>query len=850
MPADRQFDPTVPRRGRRPLPPPAPPTRPAAASADEPTVPASTRRPPMPAHAPPATTAFGKFRVGDELGRGGMGTVRLAEDCELGRELAVKLLQHTDAGSVEQFIEEAQITSQLQHPNIVPVYELGRDAQGRPWLAMKRIEGQSLADRIAAWHRPGASRPDAATMLGIFLKVCDAVAFAHSRGVVHRDIKPANIMVGAYGEVLLVDWGLARPLDAEATSRPVRSSRRAGGTQLTIDGDIFGTPGYMPPEQADGRTDEIDERSDIFSLGGVLYAMLTGHAPYEGRNTTDTLSRAARRQLVPPRRRNPAARIPKELQAIVLKAMAADKADRYATADELQADLVAWQSYRPTTAWRSGLVGRAARWTRRHPTASLVGVLLMMATAGFAALLAELRASQETTRAEGALAQLAQERMRAAETSMVRLGDKVVDSLDARSRQDLATFDERWKAAHRQGLNDAAFGDSLSASDRREFLRALDALIDAYREVGAEVPWERFHDRAFVRHLIGDPRGAIDDCNAALRIQPDAVGTLINRSNAHLAIGERTAAIADLDEAVKLQPDNATAHANRAAVRCSDGDLDGALADCEAALAADPRHYSALSTRGIVKQLRGDFAGALADHNAALAIHWRSADLYVNRGTCYSEQRDWQHALQDFRAALEINPDSVEARTDVANMLVRLGDPEGARREYAEALRHDPTHIMTLMNRSAWLSQTGNINGAIDDLTTLLRAHPRHRPALTRRGICHSMAGRYAEAQTDLDAALAIDPADAESLSARGVVRVNLRNFAGADRDFAEAVRLDPQNWRVHANRAQLYVATNRAADAVASLQAAYRYCPDPATRDYFVTTIRQLGGTVPARDD
>ncbi|MGE0434811.1 MAG: serine/threonine-protein kinase, partial [Planctomycetota bacterium] len=392
-------DPTLHgRRNTRPLPRPEPTlpgTRPARLQP-----PTTTRQ-----GEHPAPGGFARFRLGDELGRGGIGVVRLAEDTDLNRELAIKLLQRADdAADVSRFIEEAQITAQLEHPNIVPVHELGRDAQGRPWLAMKRIAGQSLADMIRAEAAGGgASRPlraeDTNRIIALFNKVADALAFAHSRGVVHRDIKPHNVMVGEFGEVLLVDWGLARPLDApDAGARPVRSSRRAApradDSALSMDGDVFGTPAYMAPEQADGRVSEVDERSDIFSLGGVLYHMLTLEPPYPGRSAAEVLGRALRHHLAPPRRRAPRRGIPRELEAIVLKAMAARPADRYQRVADMQADLAAWQSLRPTTAWRPGPIARAIRLVRRHPMTSVTAALLLMGTQIVALIVLQLQLAE------------------------------------------------------------------------------------------------------------------------------------------------------------------------------------------------------------------------------------------------------------------------------------------------------------------------------------------------------------------------------------------------------------------------------------------------------------------------
>ncbi|MGE3850717.1 MAG: WD40 repeat domain-containing serine/threonine protein kinase [Planctomycetota bacterium] len=379
--------------------------------------------------------ALGRFALREVLGKGGMGVVRLAHDPELGRPLAIKFLQSGSDDAVAQFLEEAQITAQLEHPNIVPVHDLGRDANGRPWISMKRIAGESLDKVIDGWRRsrPGAlQEDDHARILGIFGKACDAVAFAHSRGVVHRDIKPHNIMVGEYGEVLLVDWGLARPLDQPADragrggsgiTAPVRSTRREQGGDHTLDGEVFGTPAYMPPEQARGQVDRIDERSDIFALGGVLYHMLTLQQPYQARTVAETLIQAARHHLTPPRRRAPALRIPKELQAIVLKAMAASPDDRYATVRDLQDDLIAWQSHRKTSAWTAGPIERALKFARRNRaavfTGSLAAVALVVATVVFILSLMDARDRAESAAQRAIDAQVVAdqqaERARAAE---------------------------------------------------------------------------------------------------------------------------------------------------------------------------------------------------------------------------------------------------------------------------------------------------------------------------------------------------------------------------------------------------------------------------------------------------
>jgi len=230
------------------------------------------------------------FDLLDEVGRGGMGVVYRARDLALGREVAVKVLHEryaADGSPARRFLDEARITGQLQHPGIPAVHAVGALPDGRPFLAMKLIKGRTLDDRLKGRADPAAGLGE---LLVVFEAVCQAVAYAHSRGVIHRDLKPQNVMVGAFGEVQVMDWGLAKVLaerDADggepeaAPVTEVESDRDADGSR-TRAGSVLGTPAYMPPEQAIGAIDQVDQRSDVFGLGAILCAILTGQPPYLG----------------------------------------------------------------------------------------------------------------------------------------------------------------------------------------------------------------------------------------------------------------------------------------------------------------------------------------------------------------------------------------------------------------------------------------------------------------------------------------------------------------------------------------------------------------------------------------
>lgn len=318
--------------------------------------------------------------------RGGIGQVWLAHDGDLGRDVALKELRpdRTDQPATRaRFVEEAKITGQLEHPGIVPVYELVRPTDGgEPFYTMRFVAGRTLTQAIKSYHQKrvsGEAGPlELRQLLEDFVGVCNAVAYAHARGVLHRDLKGQNVVLGDFGEVMVLDWGLAKRL--RQTEGPGQAAAVDAGTDRseTLQGQVLGTPAYMPPEQAAGRHDQLTRQSDVYSLGAILYEILTGQPPFTGKDTEELLDKAIHEAPLRPRAQVPG--VPAALEAVCLKALAKQPQQRYATAAALADDVRHWQADEPVTAYAEPLLTRLARWSRRHRPLMAAAAALLIAT--------------------------------------------------------------------------------------------------------------------------------------------------------------------------------------------------------------------------------------------------------------------------------------------------------------------------------------------------------------------------------------------------------------------------------------------------------------------------------------
>ncbi len=688
-----------------------------------------------------------RFRRLRSHARGGLGEVFVALDEELHREVALKEIQdqHADRPDARaRFLLEAEITGSLEHPAIVPVYGLGAYPDGRPYYAMRLIRGESLQDAIARFHQadedprrdPGERSLALRDLLGRFLALCNAVAFAHARGIVHRDLKPANVMLGEYGETLVVDWGLARVLDQAEGERTTAerpplfaSGSRTAPTEM---GQVVGTPAFMPPEQADGRRDLVGPASDVFALGATLYALLTGRPPYSG---PGVLAQAARAEVVPARKVK--ATVPRPLEAICARAMARVPGDRYATVKALAQDVQRWLADEPVSAWREPWTGRLRRWGRRHRTlVAAAGVLLAVGVASLAVGLWAVRREQART----ALA------LKQAEANLAL-------ARDAGAQLFHAAGIENRRGRLREAL--------LSYRRARDLLAAL---VDAY-------PGEPVY-----RQNLGRTHNNLGDILVKLGRRTEA----IEEHRQSLAIREKL--VGEHPEVAEHWFDLLVTHVNRSSLETAENAVKSCRTACELGVKLvaehpqESRYRASLATAhnnlALALTQRGQLQEALGEYDRAARLQTRlrqdhpdepehTQDLVrtlTNRGMLLAQRQRHEDALREYQQARDLGkklvaayPAVPEYRHYLSRALNNLGSLLTDRNRAEEALKE---HQQALALRQRLVREhaevpvyESDLAGSYQNLGNALNRLGRHEEALKAYRQSVAMRTKLARAQ-------------------------------------------------------------------------------------------------------
>jgi serine/threonine protein kinase/tetratricopeptide (TPR) repeat protein len=843
------------------------------------------------------------YEILGELGHGGMGLVLRGRDIDLDRDVAVKVLREQHAGRPElarRFLEEAKISGQLQHPGVVPVYALGTLGDRSPYFAMKLVRGQTLARLLDDRKAVGDDRP---RFLGIFAQVCQTLAYAHARGVLHRDLKPANVMVGTFGEVQVMDWGLAKVLpqgteDAGAdgpgpTQREgqdaVRRIRRTcppeaaspdAADACTQEGDVLGTPAYMAPEQARSDLRRVDERADVFGLGAILCKILTGRPPFTG-NTAEAHDKARAARLEDAHARLDSCGADPELVTLAQRCLAAEPEQRPRHAGEVAAAVTAYQDAVAERLRRAEVAGAEARAraeeerktraeaearlaAERHARRVTVGLAaaLVLGTAGLGVGGLWVQRQQAE--------RLAEQVRRATETE--RTCQAAVQEAETHAGQARGLHDDpgRWQVALTAALAagqraEEALRAGVSTEEQWAQVRAVRARLEQQerdRQFAAELETIRLR-KAEIRdgkfHILGAaPQYAAAFAGHGLDVATAEPAELAGRLREHPLRQQLLAALrewahlsAPAGERQRLEAVLAAAEPTltdferqwRAASRARDRAALERLAE-----AADLAGLPAATLVLLAQDLDALRATAAAARLLRRGQPRHPADFWLNEnlGTFLlrAQPPEPAAALRYLTAALAVRPRSPGMHLNLGYALQMQGDQAGAAAAYREALRLDPTYAQAHNNLGNMLQAQKDYAGAVAAYHEALRHDPKHDRAHYNLGNALREQGDLAGAETAFRTAVRIDPEHALAHNNLGNVLLTRGDLAGAEAAIREALRLDPREVRAHNGLGQILFARNDLAGAVAAYREALRLDPK------YAPAHNNLGRVLSQQDD
>ncbi len=723
----------------------------------------NTEGPPKPDYPDLLVVDPAHYVITHEIARGGMGRIQVARDRRLGREVAVKeILASADSAVVaRRFEREARITAQLQHPSIVSVHEAGTWPTGEPFYAMRLVHGRSFEEAIAA----AETFEQRLALLPNVLAIADAMAYAHGKHVIHRDLKPKNVIVGEFGETVVIDWGLAKQLSQDDLVDSVPSA--TGGSGETTVGDVLGSPAYMPPEQAAGTA--VDERADVYAIGAILYHVLAGQAPFVAASNAELI--AAVYSTPPKPILEVAPSTPAELVAIIERAMARTGEARYPSARELAQDLRRFQTGQLVGAHRYSSRQLIRRWVARHRTAIAAGgtaLIVALIISGFA--LHRIFAARELADDQRALAssnqQTAEQLMQFMLGDLLRKLERVgkLDLLDAVSRRAATYYDVRGEVGSDEDLHSSArarLGIANVMVSRANLPGALEEYEKSRRLLDLIVikrpdVVEYQVDALMARNHIGEIHASQGDLASALASFQDAVNRAEQLYAAHPSDGRALHAL------LFSRSEIASGLEQR-------GDVAGALAEYQKVLATATSNVSAAQGQSGVKDL--------------LNAHARVGRLL------WSANSDLAGALREYRIALQLG--EAELARDPKDV-VWLQDVATSHGEVAQMLGEQKAYAGALMECRAGLAV----------LDRLIGVDPSNTQAQVSRRVLNERMGSILLAQHDAVNALAAfqtayaisvelaaaDPSNAESQRELSVIANKIGDVELANKDTAGAL--------------------------------------------------------------
>jgi serine/threonine-protein kinase len=816
-------------------------TTPAEPALPSPTSPAgpSLGDPPVPNATGGTPDRAGRYLIEEEIARGGMGVVLRARDPDLARPLAVKVLlpEHRGRADLERrFVEEAQLTGQLQHPGVPPVHELGRLPDGRPFFALKLVKGHTLTELLRQRRGPADDLP---RLLQVFEQVCQTVAYAHARGILHRDLKPGNVMVGAFGEVQVMDWGLAKVLTAASVAglsggavltqqeSTVYTSRAAEPSSATQAGTVLGTPAYMAPEQARGQVEFLDEHADVFGLGAILCEALTGKPPYTAATAEDLRRRAAQGALDEARERLGQCGADRELVELALACLEFEPGRRPRDAGVVAGSVAAYRTgvqerLRQAELSRAAAQVKAAeeRKRRRLWLALAAAVLVVVVLGGSGWAWFSLQRAEAEGAAEAALK----------EATLLRDEQKWPESLHAASRARDLLAGRGVRDGLRQRVGEVWADLSLVTRLEQILLRETEVDVRQSRfDAGRALP---DYTAAFADFGLGPETTSPEDAAARIQARPEPVrGALLAGLNRWLWLAEREKAPERgwLVQVVSTaDPDPWRAQLRRAVAQQD-----------RPALERLAREVNVAEQPSVLTMLAEALIRAESHTSAAELLrraHRRGpSNFWVNHGLGMAlestgRRSDTVEAVRFYSAALALRPDNAGVYLNLGVALENSGNRDGAIAAYREAIRLQPKYGAAYNNLGNALRRQGKLAEAATALRKAVELSPES--ALCHGNLLYVLVaqGKAEESAAALREVSRFEPDSSRTHRCRGELLLVIRkDYPGAIAAFRTAVQRGPNDAAAHNGLGLALRKARRLDEAIPAFRAACRLKPEDA---------------------
>lgn len=836
----------------------------------------------------PTPTEAERYDLVDNFAHGGMGNIWKAHDQRIHRDVAYKELLPRALRRpriVDRFVQEAQITGQLEHPGIVPIYDLGWQENGAPFYAMKLVHGVEMKDRIEEMHKLPKDSTEYRRMfvklLASFIDTCNALAFAHTRGVLHRDLKPQNVMLGAFGETLVLDWGLAKILDGSAErtdggvivsgdynenfdageelsdgtlgsladeasatrivnesqephvaatrmSGSVQTDSRTEGTETKY-GSVMGTPAYMPPEQAEGKLDLMDGRTDIYSLGAILYEILTNDAPIPRTKMDEMLDHVINKPITPPIECE--STTPRPLSAIAMKALSKRREDRYRTALDLAQDVEDYLADEPVSAYPEPWYDKARRWAKRHRTAvtatAAVAIAVILGTVAWnsieSARLRGLQAAAEEklndARSLAAEGRFDDATLRLTEASGLVENEDSLQAIASGIDGQLAAIERLAEAAEGERIATLRLEVEQQLAAAADVIESGDRLNDAQATLTEVVT--RLSGEAALSELHANAQSELESVTELIATQQQRDQAqkqfakflrLVDRSRffATVTTGDdliqnATTAQAAADQAFELYGGLTDDYLTTTSPFLSESQVDDLRSGSYELLLVVAETELTL-TRNAADAARVEAAGrALESLKRAQRLGIESRALFLRRARYYDAAGDENQRDLTLLEAEDVEPASALDFFLIGEERRRAGQFDGALRSYRQALQADPGHFWALHQMAQTHLLGGQAEAAVAAYTACIARRPDERICYLTRGIAYASLGQIGPALADLNHAQELDPNLYAVYLNRGAVHVAAKDFDAAIADFEKAAALRPGYAGPHVNLGEVF---------------------------------------------